>query len=214
MRTTSPITRSRCCWRGGMASRARIARCAGSGARVCRRGLRCAEAGRHRRPGPYRHGDRASRRGAGPVGQLVGAAREAGGGLPARARPRSRSRATATSFSSPAAPCAQHGADRCEVLAALGADGVLVNVSRGLMVDEPALVARSSSARWAGAALDVFAEEPINARSGQLRQCGARAAYRGLHARSRRRHVRQLRENLRRHFAGEALLTPMHDTPE
>ncbi len=24
----------------------------------------------------------------------------------------------------------------------------------------------------------------------------------------------QLRENIRRHFAGEALLTPMHDAPE
>jgi hydroxypyruvate reductase len=46
------------------------------------------------------------------------------------------------------------------VLDALGPDGYLVNVSRGTVVDEPALVDRLVHGRIAGAALDVFVDEP------------------------------------------------------
>jgi hydroxypyruvate reductase len=47
-----------------------------------------------------------------------------------------------------------------DVLAALGPKGYLVNVARGSIVDEPALVAALVEGRIAGAALDVFTDEP------------------------------------------------------
>jgi len=46
------------------------------------------------------------------------------------------------------------------VLDALGPEGFLVNVSRGSVIDEPALVQALREGRIAGAGLDVFADEP------------------------------------------------------
>jgi lactate dehydrogenase-like 2-hydroxyacid dehydrogenase len=47
-----------------------------------------------------------------------------------------------------------------DVLDALGPQGFLVNIARGSVVDEPALVRALGERRIAGAALDVFADEP------------------------------------------------------
>ncbi|MFO1210128.1 MAG: 2-hydroxyacid dehydrogenase [Amaricoccus sp.] len=47
-----------------------------------------------------------------------------------------------------------------DVLEALGPDGALVNISRGALVDEPAMVELLVAGRLGGAALDVFADEP------------------------------------------------------
>jgi lactate dehydrogenase-like 2-hydroxyacid dehydrogenase len=48
-----------------------------------------------------------------------------------------------------------------EVLAALGPRGVLVNIARGGVVDEPALLDALEKGTIAGAGLDVFATEPV-----------------------------------------------------
>ena len=46
------------------------------------------------------------------------------------------------------------------VLEALGPEGVLINVGRGSVIDEGALIAALQGAKIAGAALDVYAQEP------------------------------------------------------
>ena len=100
------------------------------------------------------------------------------------------------------------------VLQALGAEGLLVNVSRGLLVDEPALLSALETRTIAGAALDVFAHEPPHEQlwsrfenvvlsphiAGYTREAGIAL-------------FDQLRENIRRYFAGEALLTAVDDVP-
>lgn len=52
------------------------------------------------------------------------------------------------------------GAVNAEVLDALGPEGYVVNVARGTLVDEAALLERLENGRIAGAGLDVFVEEP------------------------------------------------------
>lgn len=46
------------------------------------------------------------------------------------------------------------------MLKALGRDGVIINISRGSVIDEEALVTALADGRIAGAGLDVFADEP------------------------------------------------------
>ncbi|TDV43591.1 2-hydroxyacid dehydrogenase [Actinophytocola oryzae] len=55
---------------------------------------------------------------------------------------------------------ATEGLVSARVLEALGPAGYLVNIARGSVVDEPALVAALTGGTIAGAALDVFADEP------------------------------------------------------
>lgn len=59
----------------------------------------------------------------------------------------------------PGGPATDALVDR-EVLDALGPDGVLVNIARGSVVDQPALVAALQDGRLGGAGLDVYADEP------------------------------------------------------
>lgn len=59
----------------------------------------------------------------------------------------------------PASPSTENAVN-AEVLAALGPDGVLINIGRGSTVDEPALIAALEKGVIRAAGLDVFADEP------------------------------------------------------
>jgi lactate dehydrogenase-like 2-hydroxyacid dehydrogenase len=97
-----------------------------------------------------------------------------------------------------------------EVLKALGPQGCVVNVARGSVIDETALIAALQAGTIAGAALDVFENEPnvpqalrdmpnvllaphIGSATGQTRQAMADLAL----------------ANVKAQFAGEALLSPV-----
>jgi len=96
------------------------------------------------------------------------------------------------------------------VIDALGPDGILINVSRGSVVDENALTAALRAGRLWGAGLDVFEQEPTppqrwrdvpNVMLTPHLGGGTRESLDGA--------ALNVHENLRRHFAGEALLTPV-----
>ena len=55
------------------------------------------------------------------------------------------------------------GPDVADLVDRLGADGLIVNVSRGFVIDEPAMIAALRDGRLGGAALDVFEQEPLKA---------------------------------------------------
>ena len=97
-----------------------------------------------------------------------------------------------------------------KVLAALGKKGYLVNVARGSVVDEPALVEALRAGTIAGAGLDVFENEPnvpaellaldnvvltphVGSATWQTRQAMADLSF----------------GNLQAHFAGKPLLSPV-----
>jgi phosphoglycerate dehydrogenase-like enzyme len=92
-----------------------------------------------------------------------------------------------------------------EVLAAMKTTACLINVARGGIVDEAALAEALTSGRIAGAALDVFAEEPLPA-SSALWSCPnvlISPHLGGLNTRYLRDLLPLLTENTRRFLAGE-----------
>ena len=97
-----------------------------------------------------------------------------------------------------------------DVLAALGPEGVLVNVARGSLVDEVALVAALQSGALGGAALDVFADEPNVPEALLAMDTVLLSPHQGSATRVTRQAMADLVvENLAAHFAGKPLLTPL-----
>jgi lactate dehydrogenase-like 2-hydroxyacid dehydrogenase len=105
---------------------------------------------------------------------------------------------------------ATRGMVNARILEALGPEGFLINVARGAIVDEPALVAALASGRIAGAGMDVFQDEP--------RVPAALVALENVvmvpHIGSTTLEVREARaatllDNLRAHFSGKPVLTPI-----
>ena len=83
----------------------------------------------------------------------------------------------------------------------------LINVSRGALVDETALVKALRDHRLAGAALDVFAEEPLPRRSPlwKMPQVLITPHTAFLTEKVWERHYELFAANLKRHLAGQAL---------
>ena len=92
-------------------------------------------------------------------------------------------------------------------LAAMKPGARLVNLGRGALVDEAALVEALRSGRLAGAALDVFSEEPLPATSPlwDMREVIVTPHTSGLAPRYWERAMQQFTDNLRRWLAGTSL---------
>ena len=92
------------------------------------------------------------------------------------------------------------------VIDALGPTGLLINVARGQLVDEDALIAALREERLGMAALDVFAAEPTPAeRWAEVPNIVLSPHTGGATSAALPKMVALTRENLRRFFAGEPL---------
>ena len=98
------------------------------------------------------------------------------------------------------------------VLRALGPQGIAINVSRGFLIDEPALITALRDGKIAGAALDVFDPEPLDlARWRDVPNVVLTPHLAGYTIEAGADMVGQLRENVERYLRGEALLSPVED---
>lgn len=97
-----------------------------------------------------------------------------------------------------------------EVIKALGSDGVLINVSRGNVIDEDVLIAALKSGALGGAGLDVFVEEPTPvARWADVPNTTLTPHLGGGTRDALWEGSQNVLENLRRFYASEELLTPL-----
>ena len=97
-----------------------------------------------------------------------------------------------------------------DVLKALGPAGFLVNVSRGAVVDEPDLLDALEAGEIAGAALDVFWNEPnIDSRFLSLSNVVLQPHHASATHETRRAMGELVYQNLVSHFAGAPLLSPV-----
>jgi lactate dehydrogenase-like 2-hydroxyacid dehydrogenase len=96
------------------------------------------------------------------------------------------------------------------VLEALGPAGMLVNIARGSIVDEAALLAALRARRIAAAGLDVFQGEPaIDPEFAALDNVVLQPHQASGTVETRKAMGRLVHDNLEAHFAGRPLLTPV-----
>lgn len=97
-----------------------------------------------------------------------------------------------------------------EVLAALGKKGTVINIARGSVVDEGAMVRMLQEGTLGGAGLDVFAEEPRVPEALLALDNVVLLPHVGSATHATRGAMGQLVvDNLKAHFAGQPLLTPI-----
>jgi lactate dehydrogenase-like 2-hydroxyacid dehydrogenase len=101
-----------------------------------------------------------------------------------------------------------------DVMTALGPRGVIINVARGSVVDEPALIAALKSGTILAAGLDVFANEPTVPDELRAMQNVVLLPHIGSASVVTRNAMDQLVvDNLKAWFAGKPPVTPVAETP-
>lgn len=97
-----------------------------------------------------------------------------------------------------------------EVISALGANGILINIARGSVVDEEALVDAITQGTLGGAALDVFANEPHIPQAFLNRDNVVVTPHIGSATHATRAAMAKLvMDNISAFYAGMPLLTPV-----
>lgn len=97
-----------------------------------------------------------------------------------------------------------------DVLKALGPNGFFINVARGSVADEPALLTALEKGTIAGAGLDVFWNEPrIDPRFLTLKNVVLHPHHGSGTVETRKAMGQLVRDNLAAHFSGRPLLTPV-----
>ena len=195
---------------------------------------RIAEADRFVRRGEWLNGDhpfgRALRNrklgivGLGRIGQAIAKRCEAFGMEVAYYGPRRKAEFTYGYFADPVAlaqwaeilAVAAPGGDATRhlvsraVIDALGPDGTLVNIARGSVIDETALVEALAAGRLGRAGLDVYASEPNVPEALLTMENVVLSPHVGSATHDTRRAMGDLTvDNLLAHFAGKPLLTPV-----
>lgn len=101
-----------------------------------------------------------------------------------------------------------------EVMQALGPRGIIVNVARGSVIDEPALIQALKSGTILAAGLDVFAQEPKVPDELKSMQNVVLLPHVGSASVVTRNAMDQMViDNLKLWFGGKPLLTPIPETP-
>ncbi|MCB1835533.1 MAG: 2-hydroxyacid dehydrogenase, partial [Geminicoccaceae bacterium] len=103
---------------------------------------------------------------------------------------------------------ATHNLVDARVLDALGPQGWLINIARGSVVDEPALIAALEGKAIAGAGIDVFADEPrVPEALRQMRNVVLQPHMASATVETRDAMAQLVVDNLEAHFAGKPVLT-------